>query len=98
LNENDDKIECTILSKEATKLVRHVNGIEVGKEITKNMPMPISLSPVSGVSGYIAFANYQGVVPLLTTDANFLIHTNQGQPFRVKLPLAKLDSRQLLKL
>lgn len=63
-----------------------------GKEITSqktfySLQMPIELSPLGAVSGYILFDNPQAVLPAGSTDATFLICTNRGRKEKILLPL-----------
>lgn len=63
-----------------------------GKEITSqktfySLQMPIELSALGAVSGYILFDNPQAVLPADSTDATFLVCTNRGRKEKILLPL-----------
>lgn len=65
---------------------------KVGTEVISgksfySMQIPIELSSLGAVSGYIFFDNPQAVLPPDSTTASFLIHTNRGKKVEISLPL-----------
>lgn len=59
----------------------------VGEKAFYSMQIPIEISSLGAVSGYIFFDNPQAVLPADSTAVNFLIHTNRGKKVSISLPL-----------
>lgn len=66
-----------------------------GKEITSHreyfsMPIPINLTGLSGVSGYLYFSLDQEISLSLPSTEEFVICTSRGNPIKMKLPLKQI--------
>ena len=55
-------------------------------ETIHNLQLPIAISSLGGLSGWITFAGPDKTYPNLSSTANFLVHTNRGRSFRLSIP------------
>lgn len=90
INENQNKLKCQIMPTEVITTTLKSGNVEKTLKSIYSIQFPISISSLDGISGYIAFEDRQKVIPVLTTDANFEVHTNRGRSFLLKLPLNKI--------
>jgi len=86
VNENGDKLECRAESKKVFVTTNRKGNEVVGREVQKNIQLPISLPSLGGISGLIVFARHRDIFPVLSTELNFQVHTNRGGSFLLKLP------------
>jgi hypothetical protein len=91
-----EKLECRVIPKRIYDTIKTSGNNELSRETIKNMQLPIQLASLGGLSGYLAFEDHQKMLPSLTTDVNFEVHSNRGRSFRVKLPLNKVVPPNIL--
>ena len=90
--------DCCVFPTEVVKLNTKINQENLGiisenNIVYKTMPLPINLSTLAGVSGYVAFWSPQGTFPKLSRHVTFQVCTNRGKikECRLSLPYPGID-------
>lgn len=85
----------------------HVDSVKVAEVTTRSgnvvnnvrpyysMSLPISLSSLAGISGYLHFDNIPGKLLRSSTELTVQVATNRGSAMRMKLDIHHLESNSL---
>ena len=89
LSDCGKRLECLVTPSTIFEITRTKGEKEMSRESIKNLQMPLAISGLGGLSGWITFVDPHKTLVPLSTVANFQVHTNRGGPFRMTLPLVR---------
>ena len=88
---------CRVRAKMVFRIKHSKGGVETGEDVTNNLSMPIAISALGAISGFICFEHPEQASIELSTPSIFRFYTNRGRVIETSLPLGRaLHSREFL--
>lgn len=92
---NDGLTECAIEPTLIKENIRKSKGQIIETINQRSMPLPLNLSSLGALSGYVLFRSETEILTADATEVNFVIHTNRGKALQLKAQLCTADLLRL---
>lgn len=93
---DNKKYECTYIPKRVSETTREIGRKVIERKSEYSLPMPIVLTSLGAMHGYVIFENCPKNLENPQTPATLLLHTNRGRPMKLKAQLVQ-NSHQDIK-